>query len=149
MLIRKQHNHAAVCCENGFKWYLFAFYNLEAILCSTGSSSFFGASAFLKSAKVLRYLKGQVNNGCMQVSKGKAIFLLNRWRKRVRQDGSSRVIFIFLSYNDHFLAFRSCYWQHRVLCENPTSLRRCLNSNNSPFFDTAKIRLSKETIIDL
>ncbi|MGD0204037.1 MAG: hypothetical protein ABSC20_09070, partial [Candidatus Bathyarchaeia archaeon] len=41
--------HAPACCKNGFKWYLFAFYDLKAILSATVSPIFFAVSAFFKS----------------------------------------------------------------------------------------------------
>ena len=45
--------------------------------------------------------------------------------------------------------FNLAMCRRKVLCENPTSERSCLNSNDSPFFKAAKICLSKESIIDL
>jgi hypothetical protein len=97
---------APACCENGFKWFLFAFYDLGAVLSSAVSSSFFAVSAFLKPAKVFQLLKGQADYGCIWVSEGQGDFLFYLWRQRVRKNGSSRAISSFLSHNDHSLKFQ-------------------------------------------
>jgi len=97
---------APACCKNGFKWYLFAFYNLKAILSPIVSPSFFAVSAFLKSAKVFQFLKSQAHNGCIRFSEGQGDFLFYLWRQRVCQDGPSRSISSFLSLNDHSLTFQ-------------------------------------------
>jgi hypothetical protein len=58
--------------------YLIAFYNLKAILSPTRaralSPSFFAVSAFLKSARVFQFLKGEADNGCIRASEVKATF---------------------------------------------------------------------------
>ena len=97
---------APAYCKIGFKWYLFAFYDLKAILSPTVSPSFFAVSALLKPAKVFQFLKGQADNGCIRVGEGQGDFLFYLWRQRVRQEGSSRAISSFLSLNDHSLAFQ-------------------------------------------
>jgi hypothetical protein len=112
---------APVCCKIGFKWYLFAFYDLKAILTPTVFSSFFAVSAFLKSAEVFQFLKGQADNGCIRVSEGQGDFLFYLWRQRVCQDGPSTPIFSFLSFDDHSLAFQLAMCRRKVLCENPTA----------------------------
>jgi hypothetical protein len=94
------------CCKNGFKWYLFAFYDLKAILSATVSPIFFAVSAFFKSTEVFEFLKGQADNDCIRVSEGQGNFLFYLRRQRVRKDGPSRTISSFFSLNDHSLAFQ-------------------------------------------
>jgi hypothetical protein len=97
---------APACCENGFKWFLFVFYDLGAVLSSAVSSVFFAVSPLLKPAKVFQFLKSQADDFYVGVSKGQGNFLFDLWRQRVRQDGPSRTVFGFLSFNDHSLAFQ-------------------------------------------
>jgi len=53
---------APACCKIGFKWYLFAFYDLKAILSPTVSPSFFAVTAFLVPAGPLEPRKLQNND---------------------------------------------------------------------------------------
>ena len=123
MLIRVEQlaPRAPACSKNGFKWYLFAFYDLKAILSIAVSPSLFAVSASLKSAEVLQVLKGQADDGCIRISEGQGDFLFYPGGSEYVKMGLPGPFLVFSASTIIHWRFNLAMCRRKVLCENPTS----------------------------